>query len=128
MDRLTALAAALAIALALTGCDGGPDLSGLSCDELVARWQTAVFQATVEPCGGDGDCVAVGELDACECTLSGYDAVPRAAYEAQDGFDYFVEIVRRGCRDDCQPATPPLVAHCIANRCQVDFDGVCAAP
>ena len=26
-------------------------------EELLARWQTAVYQASIEPCGGDGDCV-----------------------------------------------------------------------
>ncbi|HUS68493.1 MAG TPA: hypothetical protein VMZ28_28355 [Kofleriaceae bacterium] len=122
-----ALAAAIALGLLLSGCDGGTDVGG-SCEELVARWQTAVYQASVEACGGDGDCVAVGEVAACECTLSGADAVPRGAYDDQGGTDLFIEIARRGCRDDCQPSTPSIVARCVANRCQLDYEGSCASP
>lgn len=121
-----ALAAAVALGILPTGCDDGVDVSG-SCEELLARWQTAVYQASIEPCGGDGDCVAVGEIEACECTLSGADAVPRGAYEDQGGPDDFIEIARRRCHDDCQPSTPPIIARCVANRCQLDHQGTCDA-
>ena len=119
-----AVAAVIALGVLLAGCDDGVDVSG-SCEELLARWQTAVYQASVEPCGGDGDCIAVGQIAACECTLSGADAVPRGPYDDQGGTALFVELAKRACHDDCQESTPPIVARCVANRCQLDYDGTC---
>ncbi|HLU67715.1 MAG TPA: hypothetical protein VKZ63_15635 [Kofleriaceae bacterium] len=138
MARGDAAARCLAIVLVAAlacggggGADGdaGPPADELDCGELLTAWQTAVYQATLPFCGGDGECRAVGQVGgACEgAHLVGYDAVHRDTYDRSRGPEYQAALAAR-CRDHAAAwvaSTPDLISRCRANRCELDYSGAC---